>query len=186
MDQAGIFALLDHVAYWGRLFFLWAIPVLLLWKWFASQRTDRVWTGALIAVNIVLLVSALCALVVILLPIILGLASGEEYEQYKVLERMTGPYAWAFWIMTAALLLPFLLLDPGIRRSWRTPFLICLFFAVLPFLLEVATWVFQDTVPAAWSVFPTVAQITLIWVLLSVPVAATLRTRERRLLERGE
>ena len=184
MEQAGIFGVLDQVAYWGQLVFLWCVPVLLLWKFLAKGRAMDAWTMTLVTVNVVLLLATLCALTVILLPMILGLPEGEEH--FHVLDRMSGPYAWAFWPYLCCLLLPFLLLDGGMRRSWRIAFLLGLFFAVLPFLVEALTWVIEDMVPAAWEVFPTVAQLTLIWVLLSVPVAATLRTRERRLLERGE
>lgn len=183
MEQAGIFGALDQIAYWGQLVFLWCVPLLLLWKFFAKSPELGAWTMALVSVNAVLLLATLCALVVILLPMILGLAEGEEH--FRVLARMSGPYEWAFWPYLCCLLLPFLLLDGGMRRSWRIAFLLSLFFAMLPFLVEAFTWVMRDTIPAAWEVFPTVAQITLIWVLLSVPVAAALRTRERRLRELG-
>jgi len=99
--------------------------------------------------------------------IILAFYSGDEFEIYAVLNRMTGPYATYFWIMMFCnVLIPQLLWVKKLRRS-----LTFAFFASI--LINIGMWLeryvivvaslHRDYLPSAWSVFhPTLTDIGLL------------------------
>ncbi|RTQ48584.1 hypothetical protein EJV47_16560 [Hymenobacter gummosus] len=80
----------------------------------------------------------------------------DEFEQYALLNRATGPYWWAYWGM----LLPYLGSQgfwwPGPRRSWCWSVgyaLGGLLLPVLERLLVVLTGMHRDYLPSSWAMF---------------------------------
>ena len=83
--------------------------------------------------------------------------SGVEYEQYAFLNRSTGPYAWAYWIMMSCnLLFPQFFWIKRLRRS--IPFLF-----VTSIIVNIGMWferfvivitsLHRDYLPSSWDYF---------------------------------
>ncbi len=83
--------------------------------------------------------------------------SGVEYEQYVFLNRATGPYAWAYWIMVSCnVISPQLLWFKKIRTS--IPAVFC-----LSILVNVGMWferfviivtsLHRDYLPSSWAMY---------------------------------
>jgi len=117
--------------------------------------------------NKIILVTGLIVAAAYFSEIILAFYSGDEFEIYAILNRMTGPYAPYFWVMLCCnVLIPQLLWVKKLRRS-----LTFAFFASI--LINVGMWLeryvivvaslHRDHLPSAWSVFhPTLTDIGLL------------------------
>ena len=90
--------------------------------------------------------------------------SGVEYEQYAFINRATGPYAWAYWIMMSCnLLAPQTFWFRKLRRN--IPFMF-----VIAILVNIGMWferfvitvtsLHRDYLPSAWGYFsPTLIDV---------------------------
>ena len=68
----------------------------------------------------VTLALAICSLVILYsygMELFVANYSGAQYEMDALKFRLTGPYAWAYWIHLAAMLPPLAFLAPAVRRS---------------------------------------------------------------------
>ncbi len=75
-----------------------ALPILLLAVGWLSLRRYRPALGPLLRLaNVLLLVGAGLLLVTETYQLLAQLRSGDEYERYVVLNRLTGPYWFAYW-----------------------------------------------------------------------------------------
>jgi Ni/Fe-hydrogenase subunit HybB-like protein len=92
--------------------------------------------------------------------------SGNQYERFTFINRMTGPYAWAYWSMISCNVLA-----PQVfwKKSWRTniPLMFC-----VSILINIGMWferfviivttLHRDYIPSSWGMFsPTIWDITL-------------------------
>ena len=83
--------------------------------------------------------------------------SGEEYEQYALLNRMTGPYWCAYWSMLCfSLLIPQLLWFRKIRNSTIAAFMFPLLLnygLLFERFVIVITSLHRDYLPSSWMMF---------------------------------
>jgi len=124
--------------------------------------------------NTLLLSGALLFLLTAAGNICRSLASGDEYEQYAMLNRITGPYWFAY---TGAIfckgLLPQLLWLKRMRRSRAVAFIL-LPFLLVDFWLPALYWLLphRDYLPSSWAMLPAnmymLAAVSLVYLLLYV------------------
>ncbi|MEW6512305.1 MAG: NrfD/PsrC family molybdoenzyme membrane anchor subunit [Bacteroidota bacterium] len=93
--------------------------------------------------------------------------SGEQFEQAVFLYRMTGDYAWAFWLLlTTNVVMPMLLWSRSIRTS--IPWLVAICVSVeigmwLERFVIIVTSLAHDFLPSAWGLYkPTVIDSTIV------------------------
>ena len=96
--------------------FLWIVTgVSLLWL---CRRIDP--PAAIRLLTPVTLALAVCSLVIFCsygIELFAANCSGANYEMDGLKFRLTGPYAWVYWIQLAAMLAPLAFLAPAVRRS---------------------------------------------------------------------
>ncbi|CAN5917163.1 polysulfide reductase NrfD [soil metagenome] len=83
--------------------------------------------------------------------------SGVEYEQYAFLNRVSGPYWWAYWsMMTCNVITPQLFWFRGIRRSLLATFIISIFVNIgmwFERFVIIVTSLHRDFLPSSWVMF---------------------------------
>jgi Ni/Fe-hydrogenase subunit HybB-like protein len=90
-----------------------------------------------------------------------GWYSGNEYERYMIMNRMTGPYAWAYWsLIFCNGVAPQILWSPRVRASIPILFIVSQFvnvgmwlerFIIIPISLH------RDYLPSSWGMYtPTI------------------------------
>jgi molybdopterin-containing oxidoreductase family membrane subunit len=83
--------------------------------------------------------------------------SGNRYEMYMMLNRLTGPYRHAYWTLLATnLVIPQLLWFPRVRRSHVVLFIIALSVNVgmwLERFIIVVTSLHRDFLPSSWGMY---------------------------------
>lgn len=89
--------------------------------------------------------------------------SGVEYEQYVFMNRATGPYAWAYWIMvTCNVITPHLLWFKKIRTNMVIVFVLSLVVNVgmwFERFVIIVTSLHRDYLPSSWAMYsPTVIE----------------------------
>ena len=92
--------------------------------------------------------------------------SGVEYEQYAFINRATGPYAWAYWIMmTCNVITPQLFWFKKIRTSLVATFIISIFVNIgmwFERFVIVVTSLHRDYLPSSWVMYkPTLVEVGL-------------------------
>ncbi|GAB1418638.1 polysulfide reductase NrfD [Bacteroidales bacterium] len=92
--------------------------------------------------------------------------SGVEYEMYTFVNRATGPYAWAYWIMmTCNVITPQLFWIKKIRTSIVATFIISIFVNIgmwFERFVIVVTSLHRDYLPSSWSMYkPTFVEVAL-------------------------
>jgi len=90
--------------------------------------------------------------------------SGNQYEFFTTINRTTGPYAWAYWIMiTCNVVVPQVFWLKRFRRSILVMFIASILINVgmwLERFVIVVTSLSRDFLPASWDCFkPTVFNI---------------------------
>ncbi|PCJ86789.1 MAG: hydrogenase [Flavobacteriales bacterium] len=114
--------------------------------------------------NIIIIFTGSMVGVAYLTELFISWYSGVEYEQYAFINRSTGPYLWAYWIMmTCNVLSPQLFWFKKIRRSFTLTFIIVFFVNVgmwfERFVLIVIS-LHRDFIPSSWDMFhPTFVDI---------------------------
>ncbi len=92
--------------------------------------------------------------------------SGVEYEQYAFLNRVSGPYAWAYWIMmTCNVITPQLFWFKKIRTSipisWILSIVVNIGMWFERFVI-IVTSLHRDYIPSSWAMFyPTWVEISI-------------------------
>jgi Ni/Fe-hydrogenase subunit HybB-like protein len=83
--------------------------------------------------------------------------SGNPYEQYMILNRMMGPYAWTYWMLLACnLATPQLLWFSRVRDSIPALFVISLIVSLgmwLERFVIIVTSLSRDFLPSSWGMF---------------------------------
>lgn len=83
--------------------------------------------------------------------------SGVEYEQYAFLNRMTGPYAWAYWIMiTCNVISPHLFWFKKVRENMIVVFILSLVVNVgmwFERFVIIVTSLHRDYLPSSWTMY---------------------------------
>ncbi|MCI0657821.1 MAG: polysulfide reductase NrfD, partial [Acidobacteria bacterium] len=83
--------------------------------------------------------------------------SGNPYEQYMILNRMMGPYAWTYWMLLACnLVTPQLLWFRRVRDSIPALFVISLIVSLgmwLERFVIIVTSLSRDFLPSSWGMF---------------------------------
>lgn len=92
--------------------------------------------------------------------------SGVEYEQYAFINRATGPYAWAYWIMmTCNVITPQLFWFRKIRTNLVATFIISIFVNIgmwFERFVIVVTSLHRDYLPSSWTMYkPTIVEVGL-------------------------
>lgn len=116
------------------------------------------------AMNKIIIVTGSIVGVAYLTELFIAWYSGAEYEQYAFLNRVSGPYAWAYWtMMTCNVISPQLFWFKKLRTS--------IFFSwVLSIVVNIGMWferfviivtsLHRDYIPSSWAMFyPTVVDI---------------------------
>ena len=90
--------------------------------------------------------------------------SGVEYEQYAFLNRATGPYWWAYWIMmTCNVISPQLLWFRKLRRSLVFTFILSIFINIgmwFERFVIIVTSLHRDYLPSSWTMYePSIIEI---------------------------
>ena len=90
--------------------------------------------------------------------------SGVQYEQYAFINRATGPYAWAYWIMMSCnLLFPQFFWVKKLRRNVAFMFVVSIFVNIgmwFERFVIVVTSLHRDYLPAAWDYYtPTAVDV---------------------------
>ena len=90
--------------------------------------------------------------------------SGNEYERYVFINRATGPYAWAYWIMiTCNVISPQLFWSKRLRTSIPVMFAVSIFINIgmwFERFVIIVTSLHRDYLPSAWGYFsPTIVDI---------------------------
>ncbi|MFA8434505.1 MAG: NrfD/PsrC family molybdoenzyme membrane anchor subunit [Marinifilaceae bacterium] len=90
--------------------------------------------------------------------------SGVEYEQYAFLNRATGPYWWAYWIMMSCnVISPQLLWIKKLRRNLVFTFILSIFINIgmwFERFVIIVTSLHRDYLPSSWSMYkPTLVEV---------------------------
>lgn len=92
--------------------------------------------------------------------------SGSEYEQYAFINRSTGPYWWAYWMMmTCNVITPQLLWFKTIRTSIKATWILSIVVNIgmwFERFVIIVTSLHRDYLPSSWAMFyPTWADISV-------------------------
>ncbi|MBC7785503.1 MAG: polysulfide reductase NrfD, partial [Burkholderiales bacterium] len=89
--------------------------------------------------------------------IFMGWYSGSEYEQYVVVNRMQGKYAWSFWLLILCnVLIPQAMWSRKIRQSVFWMFIISIIVNIgmwLERFVIIVTSLSEDFMPSAWRMY---------------------------------
>ncbi|MEY4545843.1 MAG: hypothetical protein RL685_2038 [Pseudomonadota bacterium] len=93
-----------------------------------------------------------------------ALYSGNQYERYAFLNRATGPYWWAYWMMvTCNVLVPQLFWSKRLRTSLPVMFVVSILINVgmwFERFVIIVTSLHRDYLPSSWGYFrPTIVDI---------------------------
>lgn len=107
--------------------------------------------------NIIIIVTGSIVGIAYITELFMAWYSGVKYEQYAFVNRMSGPYAWAYWIMmTCNVISPQLFWIRKIRRS-------IVFTFILSIVVNIGMWferfviivtsLHRDYLPSSWAMF---------------------------------
>ena len=93
--------------------------------------------------------------------------SGNLYERYMTMNRMAGPYAWAFWTMiTCNVVVPQFFWSKKIRASIAAMLVISILINVgmwFERFVIIVTSLSRDFIPSSWAYFtPTIFDIAML------------------------
>lgn len=105
--------------------------------------------------NIVIMITGSIVGVAYITELFIAWYSGVEYEQYAFLNRATGPYAWAYWIMMGCnVFSPQFMWFKRLRRSIMFSFVISIVVNIgmwFERFVIIATSLTRDYMPSAWT-----------------------------------
>ena len=93
--------------------------------------------------------------------------SGVEYEQYAFLNRVSGPYWWAYWIMmTCNVISPQLFWFKKVRTSVAASWLLSIVVNIgmwFERFVIIVTSLHRDYLPSSWAMFyPTAVDVSIL------------------------
>ena len=107
--------------------------------------------------NIVIIVTGSIVGVAYLTELFMSYYSGVEYESYAFINRFSGPYAWAYWIMmTCNVVSPHLFWFKKLRTSLGFTFFMSIIVNIgmwFERFVIIVTSVHRDYLPSSWSMF---------------------------------
>ncbi|NWG14935.1 MAG: polysulfide reductase NrfD [Acidobacteria bacterium] len=114
----------------------------------------------------IMLVTGLIVFYGYMMELFMGWYSGSQYEEYLILNRMTGPYAPLYWALILCNgLIPQLLWFRGVRNNLLVLFIISLIVNVgmwLERFVIIVTSLHRDFLPSAWGMYyPTIFDWTM-------------------------
>ncbi|MGE9516298.1 MAG: NrfD/PsrC family molybdoenzyme membrane anchor subunit [Solitalea-like symbiont of Tyrophagus putrescentiae] len=116
--------------------------------------------------NLVILVTGSIVGVAYLTELFIAWYSGVEYEQYAFLNRVAGPYWWAYWsMMTCNVISPQLMWFKKLRTSVYFTFFISIIVNIgmwFERFVIIVTSLHRDYLPSSWAMFhPSIIDVTL-------------------------
>lgn len=107
--------------------------------------------------NIVIIVTGSIVGVAYLTELFISWYSGVEYESYAFINRFSGPYFWAYWIMmTCNVVTPQLFWIKKIRTNFIATFILSIIVNIgmwFERFVIIVTSIHRDYVPSSWSMF---------------------------------
>lgn len=107
--------------------------------------------------NIIILVTGSIVGVAYLTELFIAWYSGVEYEQYAFLNRVSGPYWWAYWsMMTCNVISPQLMWVKKLRTNLAFTFLISIVVNIgmwFERFVIIVTSLHRDFLPSSWAMF---------------------------------
>jgi molybdopterin-containing oxidoreductase family membrane subunit len=109
------------------------------------------------SMNKIIVVTGSIVGVAYITELVIAWYSGVQYEHYAFLNRATGPYAWAYWIMMSCnVISPQLFWFRGIRRSLVATFLLSIVVNIgmwFERFVIIVTSLHRDYLPSSWTMF---------------------------------
>ena len=107
--------------------------------------------------NIVIMITGSIVGVAYITELVIAWYSGVEYEQYAFLNRATGPYFWAYWLMmTCNVFSPQVMWFKKIRTSITISFIISIVVNIgmwFERFVIIVTSLHRDYLPSSWTMF---------------------------------
>jgi molybdopterin-containing oxidoreductase family membrane subunit len=107
--------------------------------------------------NIVIIVTGSIVGVAYLTELFISYYSGVEYESYAFINRFSGPYAWAYWIMmTCNVVSPHLFWSKKLRTNLGFTFFMSIVVNIgmwFERFVIIVTSIHRDYLPSSWSMF---------------------------------
>src|SRR5690554_5957580 len=107
--------------------------------------------------NIIIMITGSIVGVAYITELVIAWYSGVEYEQYAFLNRATGPYWWAYWMMmTCNVFSPQVMWFKKIRTSIMGSFIISIIVNIgmwFERFVIIATSLHRDYLPSSWTMF---------------------------------
>ena len=107
--------------------------------------------------NIVIMITGSIVGIAYITELVIAWYSGVEYEQYAFLNRATGPYFWAYWLMmTCNVFSPQVMWFKKIRTSILMSFIISIVVNIgmwFERFVIIATSLHRDYLPSSWTMF---------------------------------
>lgn len=107
--------------------------------------------------NIVIIVTGSIVGVAYLTELFISWYSGVEYESYAFINRFSGPYAWAYWIMmTCNVVTPQLFWFKKIRTNFTLTFILSIVVNIgmwFERFVIITTSLHRDYLPSSWTMF---------------------------------
>jgi Ni/Fe-hydrogenase subunit HybB-like protein len=130
----------------------------------AMNLQDYITIGHIESMNKIIILTGSIVGVAYITELFIAWYSGVEYEQYAFLNRATGPYAWAYWIMmTCNVISPQLMWFRKLRRSVGFTFALSIVVNIgmwFERFVIVVTSLHRDYLPSSWSYYkPTITEI---------------------------
>ncbi len=118
---------------------------------------DYVTLGHLEKMNKIMLLTGMMVGYAYILEFFIAWYSGNEYEQFIFINRATGPFAWAYWIMMSCnVITPQIFWFRNLRRSIPIMFIASLLINVgmwFERFVIIVTSLHRDFVPSAWDTY---------------------------------
>lgn len=127
---------------------------------------DYITVGHIESMNKIIIVTGSIVGVAYLTEFFIAWYSQVPYEMYTFINRATGPYAWAYWIMmTCNVITPQLFWIKKLRRNLVFTFIVSIFINIgmwFERFVIIVTSLHRDYLPSSWSMYkPTIVEVGL-------------------------
>ncbi|MDN5211130.1 polysulfide reductase NrfD [Fulvivirgaceae bacterium BMA12] len=107
--------------------------------------------------NIIIMVTGSIVGIAYITEFVIAFYSGVEYEEYAFINRMTGPYWWAYWsMMTCNVISPQLFWVKKIRTNLAATFILSIVVNIgmwFERFVIIVTSLHRDYIPSSWAMF---------------------------------
>lgn len=107
--------------------------------------------------NIIIMVTGSIVGIAYITEFVIAFYSGVEYEEYAFINRMTGPYWWAYWsMMTCNVISPQLFWIKKIRTNLAATFILSIVVNIgmwFERFVIIVTSLHRDYIPSSWAMF---------------------------------